>query len=134
MLRSARSAAGPDARELQQLGRSDAARRQNGFGCRLREASTLMRVSELDPFGPQNAVAAAYPDALDQRLRHHREIRTRQRGPEKRFRRVPPHAALLVHLEEGAAGIVAAVELANFRNAAFLRRIAPGFENLPTQP
>ena len=122
-----------DARELQNLRRSDTAGGQDGFSGRLRETPAVARMSELDSLGAQGTVAGAHPHAFDQRVRHHREIRTRQRRPQKGLCRVPPHAALLVHLEERAAGIVSSIEFANFRNAAFLGRITPRFENLPSK-
>src|SRR5687767_16014686 len=76
---------------------------------------------------------ASHPDAFDEGVRHHGEIRTGQRRPEKGFCRVPAYAALLVHLEEGTAEVVASIELADFRNAAFLCRIAPRLEDFPSE-
>ena len=76
---------------------------------------------------------AADPHALDECVRDDREIRTRQRRTEKGFGRVPAHAALLVHLEERAAEVVAAIELADLRNAALFGRVAPGLEDFPSK-
>ena len=121
------------ARELQQLRRSDTARGQDRFAARLRETLAVARVGELDAFGAQDAISAADAHAFDQRLGDDREIRPRQHRPEKGFRGVPAHAALLVHLEVGAAEVVAPIELADLRNAAFLGRVAPGLENLPPE-
>ena len=46
---------------------------------------------------------------------------------------MPAHAALLVHLEERAAEVVASIELTDFWNAAFLGRVTPRLENLPSE-
>ena len=52
-------------------------------------------------------------------------------GPQEGLGGAPAHAAPLVHLEVGVAEVVAAVELADLGDAAFLGRVAPGIEDLP---
>ena len=133
MPRSASSAAGPTPESCSNWGDPmlPAARIVSAVACAKHRPSRGCANSI--PSARRTPPRAAHPDSLNQRLRHHREIRPRQRGPQKRFRRVPPHTALLIHLKEGAAGIVAAIEFTNFRYAAFFRRIPPGFENLPSQ-
>src|SRR3954464_8808622 len=62
---------------------------------------------------------------------HHGEVRPMHHGTQESVGGAPAPAALLVHLEVGAAEVVAAVEGADRRDAAFRRRVAPGVDDFP---
>src|SRR5262249_49233682 len=59
------------------------------------------------------------------------QVRPVQHGAQESARRAPAPAALLVHLEIGAAEVVAAVEGGNAGNAALGGGLAPGVDDVP---
>src|SRR5256714_5508571 len=64
-------------------------------------------------------------------MSQNRQIGTMQNGAEKSVGGAPAPAALLVHLEVGAAEVAAAVEARDLRDAAFGRGLAPGVDDVP---
>ena len=74
-------------------------------------------------------VRRAHPG--NQRPGQHAEILALQRRPQEGVARAPAPAAALVHLEIGAAEIVAAVEHFHRRDAALGGRLAPGIDDIP---
>ena len=125
------SAAGPTTRELQDLRRADRARREQHLAPRAQRLPARVREPHDDARRALRAVARLERDALDERVGTHREIRPLQHRPQERLGRAPAHAAPLVHLKIGVAEIVAAIELRDLRDAAFLGRVAPRVEDLP---
>src|SRR5688572_16002033 len=62
---------------------------------------------------------------------HHGQVRPMHDRPQESVGRAPAPAALLVHLEVGAAEVVAAVEYLDRRDAALGRGLAPGVDDVP---
>src|SRR5262245_57226908 len=65
------------------------------------------------------------------RVGEHLEVRTMQYRTQKGAGGAPAAAALLVHLEVGAAEVVAVVEHLDLRDAALGGRLAPGVDDVP---
>src|SRR5687767_3534727 len=87
----------------------------------------------MDEFG--SAAAHSLESQLhDLRAGHDGEIRAMDDRAQEGVGRAPAPAALLVHLEVGAAEVVAAVEDLDRRDAAFGRRLAPGIDDVPAHP
>ncbi len=87
----------------------------------------LVAVDEVEAF----AAFALEIQLEDRRPGHHRQIRPVRHRAQEGVGRAPAPAALLVHLEVGAAEVVAAVEHLDRRDAALGRRRAPGVDDLP---
>ncbi|MGF6296459.1 hypothetical protein QFZ98_008320 [Paraburkholderia youngii] len=77
------------------------------------------------------AAAAVEHDTLRVGTSNNCEVLPLQRGPQKRLRRIPANAALLVDVEVADAGVVAAIEIVGGGNAGLLRGLCELFQNLP---
>src|SRR3989440_7903422 len=92
-----------------------------------RRKAGFATAAELHPAGA--APTQAY--ARGMRVGQHGEIAAVEHGPQEGVGGAPAPAALLVHLEVGAAEVVAVVEHLDGGNAALRGGLAPGIEDLP---
>src|SRR5213078_2176381 len=75
--------------------------------------------------------AAVHAHLGDVCIGEHREVRPMPYRPQEGVGRAPAPAALLVHLEVGAAEVVAVVEHFHRRDAAFGGSGSPGVDDVP---
>src|SRR5690606_3669604 len=124
----------PDARQLQQLWRADAACAQYHLFVRL-DQHFLPTTTKPDALARQAAVVLPFDVQADHLgLRPKREIGARHAGgPQKGLGGVPAPAALLVDLEVAYAFIAALVEVVGGGNARLLGRLGEGVKDVPVQ-
>ncbi|KAG0921338.1 hypothetical protein G6F32_015151 [Rhizopus arrhizus] len=117
-----------DARQLPQLRRVHRPRRHYHFARRA-HGEALAAAPQLHA----HAALAFEHQLLGLRARHHMQVRAIAPRSQKRFGRVPPPAAPLVHFEVATAEVVAPVEVLHARNAFLLSRAGKCFQDVPAQ-
>src|SRR4029453_6095974 len=114
-----------DAGELENLDRADRAGGQDPLAAGARGSARAV----LPPAHPHSARAVEL-DLLDQTVQFEPQIGALKHRLEKGARRRPAPPALLVHVEDATALVVAGVEVGDALDAGFLRRRAERIENV----
>ena len=115
-----------DPAQLQQLGRVDGAGAQRHLGRRL-GLERLTLPQPLDPRGP----SVFKPDPRHVHAAQQSEVGPAQHRLEERRGRAPADPGALGHVEIGAAGIVAAVEVPDTGNSSLGGGLGEGVQHLP---
>ncbi len=118
----------PDPRQLQELRRADRAGGQHDFAARAGlEASPALRVAQAHRAPPLE------DQPLGLRAHDEAQVGPFEDGLEEAARRAPAPAAALIDLEVPGALVVAAIEVVDFWDADFGRRLARRVEDRPGQ-
>ena len=118
----------PDPRQLKDLGRIDRPRRKQHFALGLgAHRAALM--------GETHAghTLAVQDQPIGMRMGDHPQVGALHRRAQETARRVPTHAALLVHLEKARTFVVAIVEIGPRLDPELPRAVLHGLQNVPPQ-